>query len=324
MLSWVKTWDDVRAHQRRQPEGRPHVVREDQERRAVRQAAAVRRQPVDDGAHRVLANAEMKVAAGTAPAGDVGAFHVVGIRGRWIEVAQAFQRGMRRRIEVGRAAEQRRQARRNRVHHLAAGDARRHALRVGRKDRHAGVPAGGQGLLQAPLQFSGLLGKGLRIRRHPRPPFGLRARTLPFRCTHVRQRVRGNQKLGLERPAEALLRLPNAFDAERRAVRLEAVLFGRAVAEVRAHEDQRGPRRLGPRGIECRIDRGHVVAVGNRDRLPSVRLEAPGAVFRERDVGARGQGHVVVVIEADQLAESQVAGRAMPPRRRPPPSGRRR
>ena len=69
--------DDVQAHQRRQADRRTHVVGEDQEGRAVGDEAAVRGQAVDDRAHRVLAHAEVKVAAGVAPAAAVGAFAVL-------------------------------------------------------------------------------------------------------------------------------------------------------------------------------------------------------------------------------------------------------
>ena len=48
----------------REPHRRPHVIREDQERRAVRNDAAVQRHAVHDRAHAVLANAEVEVAAG--------------------------------------------------------------------------------------------------------------------------------------------------------------------------------------------------------------------------------------------------------------------
>ena len=43
-------------------------------------------------------------------------------------------------------------------------------------------------------------------------------------------------------------------------------------------------------------------------RVPAIRFETPGPVFRERDVGRSGQRDMIVVIEADQLAESQMAG----------------
>ena len=78
---------DVQSHQRRQPDRRPHVVGEDQEGRAERHESAVRRQAVDDRAHRVLAHAEVEVAAGVAPAAAVRALRVVAADARRIEVA---------------------------------------------------------------------------------------------------------------------------------------------------------------------------------------------------------------------------------------------
>ena len=51
-----------------------------------------------------------------------------------------------------------------------------------------------------------------------------------------------------------------------------------------------------------------VVAVGDRGRVPAVGAEARGAILGESDRGAGGEGHVVVVVEADQLAELQMAG----------------
>ena len=58
---------DVQPHQRGQPDRRTHVVGENQERRAVRNDSAVRRHAVDDRAHRVLAHAEVQVAAAVTP-----------------------------------------------------------------------------------------------------------------------------------------------------------------------------------------------------------------------------------------------------------------
>ena len=54
--------DDRQLHHRRQTNRRPHVVGEDEERRAVR-AQTRQRHAVDDRAHGVLANAEVEVAA---------------------------------------------------------------------------------------------------------------------------------------------------------------------------------------------------------------------------------------------------------------------
>lgn len=94
-----------------------------------------------------------------------------------------------------------------------------------------------------------------------------------------------------------------------RAVRVEAVLLVRGtIAEVRAHQDQRGPRRVRTCGVQRGVDRGQVAAVRHRYRMPAVRLEAFGAIFRERDVGAGGKGDAVVRVEAGQLAEPQMPG----------------
>ena len=72
----------------------------------------------------------------------------------------------------------------------------------------------------------------------------------------------GNQERRLGRPAEVLLGQAHFVDAERRAVRLEAVLLvRRAVADVRAHQDQRRPRRFRARSLQRGVDRGEVVAV---------------------------------------------------------------
>src|SRR6266545_3156179 len=59
--------DGREMRQRRQPNGWPHVVGEDQERSAERYEAAMEGDAVQHGAHRVLADAVMEVAAGSAP-----------------------------------------------------------------------------------------------------------------------------------------------------------------------------------------------------------------------------------------------------------------
>ncbi len=85
--------DDRRFHQRRQANGRPHVVGEDQERAAIGTHAAVQGHAVEDAAHGVFAHAEANVAAGevTPP-----------------QVAGPLQVGLVRRRQVARAAQQRR------------------------------------------------------------------------------------------------------------------------------------------------------------------------------------------------------------------------
>src|SRR5205085_149900 len=62
--------DDVSIHDARQPYRWPHVIREDQERRAVWNDATGKRHTVHDRAHPVLADAEMKVPTAVALGGE--------------------------------------------------------------------------------------------------------------------------------------------------------------------------------------------------------------------------------------------------------------
>ena len=91
MLSCVKTKMTCVLHERGQPDGGAHVVGEDEEGAAVGDHAAVQSHAVDDGAHGVLPHAEVHVA----PAPLVEA-----------QVAVAFEVGVGRRGEVGRAADE--------------------------------------------------------------------------------------------------------------------------------------------------------------------------------------------------------------------------
>ncbi len=216
---------------------------------------------------------------------------------------------MGRRIEVGRAAEQCRQLGRDRVHHLAAGDARRHAFGVGRKGSGSPRPSrsGSSSRRRVPSSraSSGNAAAYAASRwfhsASARSPRGSAARKRSSAAA-------GTRNGGSTGQAELLLRLRDVGRAERRAVRLERVLHRRAEAEVGSHQDQRRSRGLAARSGQRRVDRVDVVAVGDPDRLPAIGLEAPGAIFRERDVGAGGERHRVVVVEADQLAETEMAG----------------
>ena len=64
------------------------------------------------------------------------------------------------------------------------------------------------------------------------------------------------------------------------------------------------------RFADRRVDRRDVVAVRLVDelRVPAVGFETLADVVGERDDGRTGQRDVVVVVEADQLAELEMAG----------------
>src|SRR5262244_2253815 len=83
----VREYEDGRQlHQRRQPDGRPRIVAEDEERRPEH-AKLRERKTVDDRRHRVLADPEMQVLA-VRRLGLKAARALVGERGlvRWPEV----------------------------------------------------------------------------------------------------------------------------------------------------------------------------------------------------------------------------------------------
>jgi hypothetical protein len=75
-----------------------------------------------------------------------------------------------------------------------------------------------------------------------------------------------------------------------------------------AYQNQRRSSSLGTRFTQHCIDRGKVVAVFHPYRMPAVGAEARRAIFRERNVGTSGQRHEIVIVQARQLAELQVAG----------------
>src|SRR6185369_4927769 len=140
-------------------------------------------------------------------------------------------------------------------------------------------PAFGERAAQAQIELAAEVGKGPRPGIAPAVPVALRGAAALQGSAEMRARVVRNEERRLDRPAELLLGLLHVLDAERRAVRLEAVLLGRAEAEVGSHENERGPRRLGHGRVERGIDRVDIVAVVDRDRLPAVGLEALGAVL---------------------------------------------
>ena len=98
--------DDAGLHQRRQTDRRAGVIGEGQERAAIGNEPAMHGDAVHRGAHPMLADAEMDIAAGEIAGLDVGL--VLGL-------------GVVRRGQVGRAADQLRHRRHQRVEHLARG-----------------------------------------------------------------------------------------------------------------------------------------------------------------------------------------------------------
>ena len=230
-------------HQRGQPDRPPHVVAEDQEGAAVRPGAAVQRDAVQDRAHRVLADAEVQ-----GPAVGVAREHL-GLVNLGDERRLARHRGVVAAGQVGRAAPQLGQHRRQRVQHLAGRLPGRDALRVGRELRQRVGPA----VRQRGARTSGRAAPAGRAFRFDHAAncsshssVGLLAAVGDL--AGVRDQASSSAgKRHVRVEAEDLLGGGDLVRAERRAVRRAGVLLVRGrPADDRAQRDERRLRRRLP------------------------------------------------------------------------------
>ena len=240
------------------------------------------------------------------PPCHIGVWRLAGQEGRL-----ALHRGEVGLGQVGRAAPQLRQHRRERGQHVARGLAGGDALRVGRELRQRVRPP-----------------RGERVRGHPgeeRGPFG--RLLFPALELLVPRRVQGLAALGdLARPGERLLldrevhRRVEPEDllgrgdlvgAEGGAVRGAGVLLGRrGPADDRVQHDERRLVGDGLGRLERVVERLHVLvvaAVGGVPvhvlHVPAVGLVAGADVLGLGDAGVVLDRDVVVVVHHDQVAE---------------------
>ena len=79
--------DHPQLHQRRQPNRWPHIVRENEKRRGERNDATMRRQPIRDGSHAMLAHTEVQVASAITPAAARRSLQVAGLVAGILEIS---------------------------------------------------------------------------------------------------------------------------------------------------------------------------------------------------------------------------------------------
>ena len=166
------------------------------------------------------------------------------------------------------------------------------------------LPALGQLAREHAFELTDRVGIGRRLHGIPGCVLGRTALALG----EVRVDLVGDVEVLVGIPAVGLLGQPHLLLAERSAVRLRRVLRVRgADRDVRAHDDQRRPRRLGVGGVErgaqvvCRpavVEALHVEAVG---------LVAQPDVLPEREAGRALDRDVVVVVDQAELAEPEEA-----------------
>ena len=281
------------AHEGRQANGRPHVVREHEERAGVGAQAPVERHPVQRGGHGVFAHAEVQVAARVVVGGVVrfGLHHGVVGPG-----------------QIRRAAQQAGDALGQRVDGHAGRLPRGHVPLVGRKSRKVFVPAGRQfavhGLLPGRRQFR----KGGRVGFDGLTPGQFPSLAVRDHLLEEGAHVLRDEELRFQRPSEVLLGQFDFLFAEGLAMGLgRAGLVGTAVADDRAAQDDRRTVRLVPRHFDRGFDPGEVVAVHNPLHVPPVGIEPQARVLREGQVRAAVDRDAVVQVEDDQPAQSEVS-----------------
>src|SRR6202022_762692 len=203
--------DGGQLHQGREPNGRPRIVAEDEE-RGAEGAKFGQREAVDGGRHRMLADAEMQVpAAGSARLEVSGA----------LEREQCLGGG----AEIRRSPEKPGNVLGKNIEDLARGIATGDAFRVGGKNRQPLIPSSRQ---LAPLHQLDL-GRELRMfRAISRKQLSPTAAGLsPARANsggEVLAHSVGNEKLRVLGPSVGAFDEPDLFLAQWLAVRRRSVL----------------------------------------------------------------------------------------------------
>ena len=272
------------AHKRRKTKGGFAVIGEYEERGAVRLNAAVQLQAVADCRHGVFADAEVHVA----PRGERAVFHRIRI----------FHYRLIGRREIGAAAEEGRQFRRDFIEHDGRGAAGCHGLIEGIQIFH-----------RREIGFLARHGVFILLREFGISIFVFREHLFPlhffFGARVCRQRAvfvyffRAGERLFFF-PAELFLGFFEIFRAERCAVALFAAFERRAVTDTGAADDDGGFIRSFFRFGDG-VGKGyHVVGRGGEgyvQYLPVLRREARAHVFFESNVGIAFDGDIVIVVQ---------------------------
>ena len=282
---------DLLPHERREADRGPAVIREHEERAAVRNETAIERHAVHGRGHAVLADAVVEVAP-----------REVALHDRLLALGLRVVRAG----EVGRAADQRGLCRDERLE----GPLRPYARRpLGSlcgcgftEVRHGGIDgfrARGRRILE------GFALARVKLLPTLLPSLAHRATTRACRAPRIQHVRRHLERRTL--PAELLARAGNFFGTERRAVRRgRARLLRRAIADHGLAGDEPRLAVVGLRRRERLAHGVHVVAVDG-ERIPARRLEAPDLILARRERRRPVDRDAVVIEEHDQAAEAEVA-----------------
>ena len=289
--------DRTKLHQCGHADGVAGVVRECEERAAVGNEAAIKRNAVLDGAHAELANA----------VADVSTAHIV--------VRQTLNTGPVGEIgtgQIGRAAQQFGQRRCKSVERLLACFAGGHRFGSGSRStkrvHHRFVKARGQVAGETALEFGGQFRVSLFVLGKECFPFALHA-AAGFAGIHRRIDFLRHFK-GRIVPADVGAGGRDFVAPERFAVSFgRAGAIGTALTNDGAADDQRG---LGGFGFGLRqsdIHRFSVMAVNRTDHIPAVCFKAAAYVVAVPPLDVAVNTDAVVVVYCNELVESPDAGK---------------
>ena len=276
----------------RDADRRAEVIGERQERRAGALEDAVVGHAVEDGAHPVLTDAEVEVAAG---------------RGRDVEVAGVLDVVLGRAVKVGGTGEHERRS-------LGDGVDAGLAREAGGQGVLAELRDGGEeGLDVAVVAFlrlgeeDGLLGVGLGPSRESLLPFGVRGGLLGLAGVEVGAGLGGDIELFF-RQAEGLAGGVDELHAGFAVALGGALDFGDALADDGLADDQLRLAVLAGAGlVEGGRDRGELVALLDGEDFPVGGFVALGGVLVLRLRGHRVEGDVVGVVKHDEVIEAEAA-----------------
>ena len=238
-----KDVDDLQAHERRQPDRRPHVVGEDQEGAAVGDEHPRQRQAIENRAHGVLADAESEIPSTGSGRRLVGLALEVGVVGRG---------------QVGGASRELRQDVPESGQDGAGGLAGGQGAVVGGEGRQVPLPAFRELAREGGVQLLGGRRMLPPIAIHQAVPLGLEVLA---RLRHLRERFAGlvGDVEGLLRPAERLPGELDLFRPERRAMRRGRVTHDHLCPAGVLDNDRRRPRSgFVPGGPPARLSRPFV------------------------------------------------------------------
>ena len=213
--------------------------------------------------------------------------------------------------EVGRAAEEFR-------HHLCDG-VHDDLARVARCDRFGIMACGEDGNLFLPavrhlrrdraLILCAEFGIGLPILCELRLPREALLLALLLALIPVGLCFLGYVEAFVFRPAEVLLGRLRRLGAERLPMHAFCARLGAAVADHRAHADERGPGSLRLGCVDRGFERNKIVAIRDHLDVPVVRLESHRHIFGEAELGGAIERDEVVVVQQDELAQAKGSGK---------------